>query len=79
MVDSSIGPLHDPIQDCDGLHVMEVRPEDSLTLVLYLLVLELQLVTSHGEIVSVDQDSHVLTGMVVHAWVGTSSSGNLPS
>ena len=26
VLDSGIGPLHDPIQDCHGLHVMEVWP-----------------------------------------------------
>ena len=29
VLDSGIGPLHDPIQDCRGLHVMKVWPEGS--------------------------------------------------
>ena len=29
VLDSSIDPLHDLIQNCDGLHVMEVWPENS--------------------------------------------------
>ena len=73
--DSGIGPLHDPTQDCHGLHVMKVWPEDSphfgfvLVVEDFCHVLELRVVACDREIVSVDQNSHVPTGMIVHARV----------
>ena len=77
VLDSGIGPLHDPIQDCHGLHVMKVWPEDSphfsfvLVVEDFCHVLELRVVACDREIVSMDRNSHVPTDD------STCTSGNL--